>query len=126
MVRAAAVAACVILAALGVFQAALATGAPIGRFAWGGQHDVLPTRLRIGSAISIVVYVVMALILLGRADVAAAFPDGVARIGVWVLTAYFSLGVVVNAFSRSKPERNTFVPVCLVLAVLCLVVALSP
>ena len=43
----------VILAALAVFQLALAAGAPLGRFAWGGSHEVLPPRLRVGSLVSI-------------------------------------------------------------------------
>ena len=47
IVQLAAIAACVILAALAIFQAALIAGAPLGRFAWGSQHSVLPTKLRI-------------------------------------------------------------------------------
>ena len=38
-----------ILGVLAVFQLALALGAPIGHFAWGGAHRVLPARLRIDS-----------------------------------------------------------------------------
>ena len=49
----AAVVASVLLAGLAVFQVALIAGAPLARFAWGGQHRVLPTRLRIGSAVSV-------------------------------------------------------------------------
>ena len=46
VVQVAAIAACILMAALAVFQAALIAGAPLGRFAWGGQHDVLPAKLR--------------------------------------------------------------------------------
>jgi len=46
-------------------------------------------------------------------------------IGTWVLFAYFLLGVVMNALSRSRPERWTMAPLSLVLAALTLVVALS-
>jgi len=56
----AAVGLCVLLGALAVFQALLALGAPLGRFAWGGQHLVLPTPLRIGSAVAIAVYFLLA------------------------------------------------------------------
>ena len=121
----AALAATAILAALAVFQAALIAGAPIGRFAWGGQHRVLPTKLRIGSAVSIVLYALFAVVILQRAELNELFPDAVARVGIWILTAYFVLGIVMNGISRSKPERNLMTPVCVVLAVLCLVVALS-
>ena len=121
----AAVVACVILGLLAVFQVALAAGAPIGRFAWGGQHDVLPQRLRVGSVVSVVLYTAFALVLLDRADVMDAMPDGVSRVGAWVLAAYFLIGVVMNGISRSRPERYTMAPVSALLCVASTVVALG-
>jgi hypothetical protein len=121
----AAVALCVILAALAVFQLALALGAPLGGFAWGGQHRVLPTRLRIGSAVSIVIYAVIAVIALDRAGVIDVVSDVVSTVGMWVVFAYFVLGIPMNAISRSKPERYTMTPIVAVLAVLSLIVALG-
>ena len=45
----------VFLSGLVIFQTSLAFGAPFGKAAWGGQHDVvLPQKLRISSAISAV------------------------------------------------------------------------
>jgi hypothetical protein len=124
MTEIAAIAACTILAALAVFQAALIAGAPIGGFAWGGQHEVLPPRLRIGSAVSMVLYAVFAFVILERAGLAAIFGNpGFAQVACWVLFGYFVLGIVMNGISRSKPERNTMVPVSLVLAALVLLVA---
>ena len=126
MSESAAIAACTILAALAVFQAALIAGAPIGRFAWGGQHDVLPPRLRVGSAVSIVLYVAFALVILERAGLATIFGSpGFAQVACWVLFGYFALGILMNGISRSKPERNTMAPVSLVLAALVLLVALG-
>jgi hypothetical protein len=121
----AAVVASIVLVALAVFQVALIAGAPIGRFAWGGQHTVLPARLRVGSVVSIVLYALFAIVLLDRAGVIDVLPDVVSTVGTWVLVGYFALGVVLNGISRSKPERNLFTPVSLVLAVLCLLVALG-
>jgi hypothetical protein len=123
----AAVAACLILAALAVFQAALIAGAPLGRFAWGGQHDVLPTRLRIGSATSIVLYVLIAYVGLARADLAPPLvSEGFSQITCWVLTGYFALGIVLNGISRSKPERLVMTPTVAILTALYLVLCLSP
>ncbi len=122
----AAVAATVILAALAVFQVALAAGAPIGRFAWGGQHEVLPSRLRVGSIVSIILYALFALVLLQRADLITLFDsDGFVQVATWVLFGYFLLGILMNGISRSRAERNTMVPVTLVLAALTLIVALG-
>ena len=121
----AAIALCVILAVLAVFQLALIFGAPIGRFAWGGQHRVLPTKLRIGSAVSIVIYAIIALLALDRAGLVDVVPDVVSTVGMWVVFAYFVLGIAMNAISRSKPERYTMAPVSAALAVLSLLVALG-
>ena len=125
MTTAAAIVACLILLALAVFQALLIAGRPLGRYAWGGQHEVLPRKLRIGSAISILLYAVFAIIILESAGIADMLPDVVADIGIWVLTAYFALGIIMNGISRSKPERQLMTPVCIVLTVLCLIVALG-
>lgn len=115
----------VVLAALAVFQLALVGGAPLGRFAWGGQHDVLPARLRAGSLVSIAVYGVVAVVLLQAAGAYRVLPRGLIDVGVWVLTGYFALGVALNAISRSRSERLVMTPVALVLAVVCLVLALG-
>jgi hypothetical protein len=123
---AAAVAAYVLLAALASFQIALAAGAPLGRLAWGGQHRVLPRGLRIGSAVSVVLYALFAY-LISRAAVQAT-DAGDVQAGaplIWVLTAYFAVGVLANLASRSRPERFVMTPVALVLALSCLVIALA-
>jgi len=122
---AAAIALTVILALLAVFQLALVLGAPIGRFAWGGTHRVLPARLRIGSAVSIVIYAVIAVLALDRVGAIDLVPDVVSTVGMWIVFAYFVLGIPLNAISRSRAERYTMTPVVAVLAVLSLIVALS-
>jgi hypothetical protein len=114
-----------LLGCLAVFQGLLVAGAPLGRFAWGGQHVVLPTGLRIGSAVSIAVYGVIALVMLQAAGALTLVPRGPVEVAMWVLTAYFTLGVGVNAVSRSRPERLVMTPVVLVLAVVSLVLALQ-
>ncbi|MDP5184517.1 hypothetical protein QOZ88_17915 [Blastococcus sp. BMG 814] len=125
MITGAAVLACVVLGGLAVLQVALAAGRPWGRFAWGGQHDVLPRRLRVGSAVSVVLYAVFAVVVLQAADLLAGLPAAVADVGIWVLTGYFSLGIVMNGISRSRPERFVMTPLVLVLAGCCLVIALA-
>ena len=120
-----AVALTVLLVLLGAFQLALAAGAPLGRFAWGGQHRVLQTRLRIGSVVSILIYAVIVLLTWSRVGVIDLFPRVVSEVGMWVVFGYFALGIVMNALSRSKPERFTMTPVCLVLAVLAFFVAMG-
>jgi len=115
----------VILGALAIFQLALALGAPIGRFAWGGQHRVLPARLRVGSAVAIVICALIAVIALDRVGAIDVLPDLLATVAMWVVFAYFVLGIVLNAASRSKAERAVMVPVTIVLAVLSFLIAMG-
>ncbi|TDL44048.1 hypothetical protein [Microbacterium oleivorans] len=115
----------VVLALLAVFQIALALGAPLGRFAWGGQHRVLPAMLRIGSLVSVLIYALIAVLGWDRVRAIDVVPDVVAQVGVWVVFAYFVLGILMNAISRSKPERNTMVPVSIVLAALSFLIAMG-
>jgi hypothetical protein len=121
---AAAVLGVLLLAALAVLQLLLVAGAPLGRFAWGGQHAVLPPQLRIGSAVAIVLYVVFAVLVLQGAEVLDVLPGRLVDVALWVLTGYLALGTAVNAASRSRSERAVMTPVTAVLAAACLVLAL--
>ena len=117
--------ACALLAGLTIFQGALIAGAPLGRAAWGGQHRVLPAKLRIGSALSIAVYVLFAYAALAKAGlVPLLVNESFTAVTMWVMTAYFVLGVFMNGISRSKPERLIMTPTTLALAALYLVLAL--
>ncbi|HEX6473815.1 MAG TPA: hypothetical protein VF114_01850 [Candidatus Limnocylindria bacterium] len=116
----------VVLGLLAVFQLALVAGAPLGRFAWGGQHTVLPTRLRIGSVVSILIYAVFAALLLSKSGLwRVVTSEKVLDIGLWVTSGYLCLGVLMNGISRSKPERNVMTPVAAVLAGCFFVAAVS-
>jgi hypothetical protein len=115
----------VVLALLALFQLALIFGAPLGAFAWGGRHRVLPARLRIGSAVSIIVYGLIVLIAWDRVGAIDIFGGSFSEIAMWVIFGYFALGIAMNALSRSKPERYTMVPVSVVLAGLSFLIAMG-
>ena len=68
----------------------------------------------------------MAWIILATAGILATAPVPASWLQplTWVLTAYFSVGVVMNLISRSRLER-IWAPVSLVIAVCCAVVAAS-
>ena len=120
VITVAAVVASVLLAGLAVFQVLLVAGRPLGRLAWGGQHEVLPPSLRIESAVSVVSYAVIAWVVWR----AATEPED-DRPWMWVLTAFFGLGVAMNAASRSRPERLLMTPIALVLAACSALVAVG-
>ena len=123
MSAAAAIATCLLLVALAVLQALLACRVPLGRFAWGGRHAVLPTRLRIASVVAILVYLVIGAIVLARAGLFGGANDVVRKM-TWVIAAYFLLGAGGNLASRSSPERRVMAPTALALSALTAIVAL--
>ncbi len=114
-----------LLALLAVFQFCVAAGVPWGRFVWGGRHEVLPAELRVGSAVSVLLYLGFAWILLSRAGVLAGGGTPLVTVAAWVLVGYFVLGVGLNLMSHSPAERWTMAPACLVLAGCALVIALA-
>lgn len=112
----------VVLVCLAVLQALVAAGLPLGRFVWGGQHEVLPRHLRIGSALAIVLYAGVSALLLWRAGLLGPAPTWL-DVAVWVVVAYFAVGIAMNAISRSRPERLVMTPVCVLLTACALAVA---
>ena len=125
-VRIAAVAAAAGFLLLAAFQASLALGAPLGRAAWGGAYDgQLPMSLRIASGVVVGVYVLLALIVLGRAGVRGVpLTQGFLRWGIWVIVGLMFIGALLNIASSSGWERFGWGPFALIEGVLCLFVAL--
>jgi hypothetical protein len=117
-----------LLVVIAVFQAALALGAPLGYAAWGGRHPgVLPTRLRVASAVAaLVIYPLIILAVLAAAGLIGAdwLPID-PRVLMWGLAAFLALGALANFASRSPRER-IWGPVALAVALCGAVIAASP
>ena len=123
----AAVVAAVLMGVVGVFQVALALGAPARYAAWGGWHEgTLPTRLRVASGIvGFLVYPALMVFVLATAQVIDVnWVPGTGKVGMWILTGLFVLGTIANFASRSKRERYWGV-VSLAIAVCCAIVAIQ-
>jgi hypothetical protein len=113
------------LLGIAVFQAALALGAPLGRAAWGGTYMELPTRLRIASAAASALWLLAAVIVLGRAGIAVVpLPATVLAWGTWAVTVLLAVGALVNFASSSPWERFGWGPLALLIALLTLAVAM--
>jgi hypothetical protein len=111
---------------IAVFQAALALGAPLGRAAWGGTQTELPSRLRIASAVAAVLWLLAAVIVLGRAGVAVGpLPGAPLGWGTWAVTALLAVGALMNFASSSPWERFGWGPLAFLIALLTLAVALQ-
>jgi hypothetical protein len=91
---------------VGLFQVALAVGAPWGAAAWGGANaGVLPVGYRVASGVSAVVWAGVAAVAAGR----LLGPVGRRRLLLGI-AAYSSLGIALNAASPSGVEKAVWVP----------------
>lgn len=103
----------------------MALGAPLGKAAWGGQHEgVLPTRLRVASGVAaVVVYpLIIVLVLASVGRIAGEWLPWTGTAVTWVLAGVFTVGGMANLASRSKIERY-WAPISLVIAGCCGIVA---
>jgi hypothetical protein len=124
--RIAAIVAVGLLVVVDLFQIALMMGAPLGRAAWGGQHDgVLPARLRIASGFAaLFVYPFTIFLVLGSARLTETLLHGNEEVVLWALCGVFGVGGLANLVSRSTLERF-WAPVSVGIAVCCAIIASS-
>lgn len=96
-----------------LFQLALALGAPMGEYAWGGKNaGKLPVRLRVGSGFA---FLLLLAISGHYASVIGWLPslldNHMRAYSLWALTAFFALSFVGNLTSKSAAERKMFIPI---------------
>ncbi|TDK25507.1 hypothetical protein E2F48_09650 [Arthrobacter crusticola] len=106
---------------IAAFQASLALGAPFGEAAFGGSNSgQLPPGLRAASAVSMVVWLLAALMVLARGRSVPAPAGRAVRWGVRGFIVLLAVGTLLNAASSSPWERFLWAPLALVLLLLCL------
>jgi hypothetical protein len=116
-----------LIGVLVVFQLCLAAGVPWGRASYGGATPVLPTRLRVTSAIAAPVWALIAFVVMRRAgyEVWAPLPDAVLPVVVWVVTGLLVLAVIMHIMTRSRIERAIWLPVVTVMLAATAFVAIA-
>lgn len=114
-----------ILLVLSAFQIALAAGAPLGHFAWGGHHRVLPVRQRTASVSALAIYALVVSFVAQSAGWTTIWPEGRIEPTLWIITCYLAVSVGLNAMSKSRAERLVMTPVAAVLTALFLTLVLS-
>lgn len=110
-----------------LFQLALVLGAPMGEYTMGGQnHGRLPIKLRVGAAISMLVNLAIAGHYLAQTGfVQTLLPAQLNQVANWSLVAFTAIGLLMNSISRSKKERQMWVPVLLLSLACAIIVALG-
>jgi uncharacterized membrane protein len=108
-----------------VFQWTLVLGSPFGEYTLGGQNKgKLPKRLRVTSFFSMLVNLAIAGHYFAQTGaVRTLLSTELNEIANWALVGFFAIGLSLNAISRSKKERNLWVPVLIVSLICAIVVA---
>jgi hypothetical protein len=116
----------VLIAVVGVFQLALALGAPWGRFAMGGAFPgAYPPPMRVAALVQIGALLAMALVVLSRAGLALPTWRAVSKGLVWGVVVLAGAAVVLNLITPSPMERLIWAPVASALFLTALRVAVS-
>ncbi|MDP2310230.1 MAG: hypothetical protein Q8P18_29715 [Pseudomonadota bacterium] len=118
-VHMASVAAAILIVGVAGLQVALALGAPLGAYAWGGRAvGVLPGRLRAGSALSALVLLALAALVLLRAGWVTPHPPTPVVWAVRIIVGLLALNTLGNVVSASPSERRVMAPITLALTAL--------
>lgn len=108
-----------------MFHLALVFGAPWGHLTLGGKYiGKLPGRTRVLSVLAFLILAVFAFIVLVRADLVLPQFHVASRFAIWLPALYMTIGLFLNSFSRSKPEKKLWVPIILIMLLSAVVVAM--
>jgi glutaminase len=111
-----------------VFQIALALGAPLGEYAYGGARvGKLPLGFRINSVVAVFVMLAISGHYLAQIGVFEPILDPAGNSVVnWVLVGFTGLSALANNATRSKKERMVWGIPTILMFLASLAVALQP
>lgn len=96
----------------------VACGLPLGELTMGGQHKILPKKLRIVAVISVAIQVfAMIIILQAGGFVSRWFSFKVTQYICFFFAAYLSLNTIMNMISKSRKEKYVMTPISLIAAI---------
>ncbi|MGC6767747.1 hypothetical protein [Enterococcus sp. LJL51] len=108
----------ILLGGVAVLYVLLALGAPLGEFAMGGAHKIMPKKMRITSAVSVLIQLLGIFVLLQLGGIfSVGFPQIAAKYLAYGFGFYFGLNVLMNLASKSSKERQVMTPLAFITAI---------
>lgn len=96
----------------------VACGLPLGEFTMGGQHKILPKKLRVAAVISVATQIfAMIIILQAGGFISLWLSFKVTKYICFFFAAYLSLNTVMNMISKSRKEKYVMTPLSLIAAI---------
>ncbi len=118
--------AAVLFSVIAVLTLLVAFGLPLGELTMGGQHKILPAKMRVMAGLSFIIQLFAVIIILQAGGFTRLwFTSGTTK-GICIFFAvYLSLNTVMNALSKSRKERFIMTPLSLITAICFWVTAVS-
>ena len=112
--------------AVALFQLAIVLGAPVGEYAYGGQHEgKLPTRFRVTSVISMLVMLALAGHYLAQIGLFTPLLDADGNaMANWAFVGFFALSAVLNNITKSENEKRVFGSITIAMLLSAILVAI--
>ena len=96
----------------------VACGLPLGEFTMGGQHKILPKKLRVAAVISVAIQIfAMIIILQAGGFIYLWLSFKVTKYICSFFAAYLSLNTIMNMISKSRKEKYVMTPLSLIAAI---------
>jgi hypothetical protein len=112
--------------AVASFQLALVLGAPVGEYAYGGQHPgILPMKFRLASVVSMLVMLGVAGHYLAQIGLFTPVLDQVGNaLANWGFVGFFALAAILNNITKSEKEKRVFGSLTIAMLLSAILVAL--
>jgi hypothetical protein len=122
-----AIIAVIIFILLTFIQITLAFGAPWGKIAWGGKIEgKLPRNLRIGSLLTVFIFIFITITTLDRVNLISVFNNSqISVVATWIFAGFLVLNTLGNFMSVSKWEKRIMTPASLIASVCLFIIAIG-
>ena len=103
---------------IAIMTVLVACGLPLGEYTMGGQHKVLPKKLRVAAVISVAIQIfAMIIILQAGSFISLWFSFKVTKYICFFFAAYLSLNTIMNMISKSRKEKYVMTPLSLIVGI---------
>ena len=108
----------VLFGIIAIMTVLVACGLPLGEFTMGGQHKILPIKLKVAAVISVAIQIFgMIMILQAGGFISLWFSFKVTKYICFFFAAYLSLNTIMNMISKSRKEKYVMTPLSLIVGI---------
>ena len=108
----------VLFGIIAIMTVLVACGFPLGEFTMGGQHKILPKKLRVAAVISVAIQIfAMIIILQAGGFIPLWLSFKVTKYICFFFAAYLFLNTIMNLISKSRKEKYVMTPLSLIVGI---------